>query len=69
MRALLGPDKHIGASCYGDLQLALSALRSGASYVAFGCFYRSWLKQYPVATASDTIAQARAVIDLPVADV
>ncbi|EGF30518.1 Thiamin-phosphate pyrophosphorylase [Oxalobacteraceae bacterium IMCC9480] len=66
MRALLGPDKLIGASCYGDLQLALSAQRSGASYIAFGGFYPSRVKQYPVTTAPDILAQARAVIDLPV---
>ncbi|MDY7573707.1 thiamine phosphate synthase [Actimicrobium sp. CCI2.3] len=66
LRDLLGPDKIVGASCYGDLQLAYHAQRSGASYVAFGGFYPSRVKQYPVTTAPEIIAQARAVMDLPV---
>ncbi len=66
MRNLLGPDKIVGASCYGDLQRALHAQRDGASYVAFGGFYPSRVKQYPVTTAPEIVAQARALIDLPV---
>ncbi|MFT5534701.1 MAG: thiamine-phosphate pyrophosphorylase [Burkholderiaceae bacterium] len=65
MRALLGPDKIVGASCYGDLRLALTAQHGGASYLAFGGFYPSRVKQYPVTTAPEIIAQARAMIDLP----
>ena len=39
MRARLGAEKIVGASCYGDLQLARDAASAGASYVAFGaCF-------------------------------
>ena len=38
-RALLGQDKIVGASCYGELKLAESAREQGASYVAFGGFY------------------------------
>jgi thiamine-phosphate pyrophosphorylase len=66
MRAVFGPAKIVGASCYGDLQLALNAQRGGASYIAFGGFYPSRVKQYPVTTAPDIVAQARAMIDLPV---
>ncbi len=66
MRILLGPGKIVGASCYGNLQLALTAQRGGASYIAFGGFYPSRVKQYPVTTAPEIIAQARALIDLPV---
>ncbi len=66
VRALLGADKIVGASCYGDLQLAHAAREQGASYVAFGGFYPSRVKKYPVTTASDIIAQSRAAIDLPI---
>ncbi|MFT5591170.1 MAG: thiamine-phosphate pyrophosphorylase [Bradyrhizobium sp.] len=66
MRELIGPDKIVGASCYGDLQRALQAHRDGASYVAFGGFYPSRVKQYPVTTAPEIVAQARALVDLPV---
>lgn len=66
MRSQLGADKIVGASCYGDLQLAQSAHRSGASYVAFGGFYPSRVKKYPVTTPPEIIAQSRAAIDLPI---
>lgn len=65
-RAELGPDKIVGASCYGDLQLAHAAWRAGASYVAFGGFYPSPVKKYTFTTAPSIIAEARAQIDLPV---
>lgn len=65
MRAALGPDKIVGASCYGDLALARAAWRDGASYVAFGGFYPSLVKQYPVTTAPDIVRLAKAEIALP----
>lgn len=66
VRAILGSDKIVGASCYGDLQLARDAHRDGASYVAFGGFYPSRVKKYPVTTPSAIIAQSKAEIPLPV---
>ncbi len=65
-RAELGPDKIVGASCYGDLRLAHAAWRAGASYVAFGGFYPSPVKKYSFTTAPAIVAEARAQIDLPV---
>ena len=66
IRSQLGTEKIVGASCYGDLQLAHAAHRAGASYVAFGGFYLSRVKKYPVTTSADIIAQSRAAIDLPI---
>jgi thiamine-phosphate pyrophosphorylase len=66
VRAAVGADKIVGASCYGDLQLARDAYRAGASYVAFGGFYPSRVKKYEVATQPPIIAQAKAEIPLPV---
>jgi len=40
-RAALGPDALLGASCYDDLGRARSAVRAGASYIAFGAFFPS----------------------------
>ena len=65
IRAQLGPDKIVGASCYGSLELAHAAHQSGASYVAFGGFYPSLVKKYPVTTSPDIVAQAKAAIALP----
>jgi thiamine-phosphate pyrophosphorylase len=64
-RKLLGAGKIVGASCYGDRQLARGAAANGANYVAFGGFYPSKVKQYPVTTAADIVSWAKAEIALP----
>lgn len=64
-RAALGAGKIVGASCYGDRQLAREASANGASYVAFGGFYPSKVKQYPVTTPPDIVNWAKAEIALP----
>jgi len=64
-RKALGPGKIVGASCYGDGQLARNAAAAGASYVAIGGFYPSTVKQYPVTTPPGIVAWAKAVIALP----
>ena len=66
VRAAVGADKIVGASCYGDLQLARSAHAAGASYVAFGGFYPSRVKKYEVATKPEIVAQSKVEIPLPV---
>lgn len=65
VRAQLGPAAIIGASCYGELALALAAQAAGASYVAFGGFYPSRVKQYAVTTAPAILDQAQQQIHLP----
>lgn len=65
VRAALGPAKIVGASCYGSLQLARDAHRAGASYVAYGGFYPSKVKKYPLTTSVDILAQSKAEIPLP----
>jgi thiamine-phosphate pyrophosphorylase len=64
-RKALGPGKIVGASCYGDKQLARDACANGASYVAFGGFYPSRVKQYPVTTPPGIVDWAKAEIALP----
>lgn len=65
VRAQLGPAAIIGASCYGELALALAAQAAGASYVAFGGFYPSRVKQYAVTTSAAILDQAQQQIHLP----
>jgi thiamine-phosphate pyrophosphorylase len=65
VRALVGPDRIVGASCYGSLDLARAARDAGASYVAYGGFYPSRVKKYEVTTAQDIVAQSRREIGLP----
>lgn len=64
-RALLGPDKIVGASCYGELKLAESAQQAGASYVAFGGFYPSPVKKYSFVTPPELIDVWRDRVSLP----
>jgi thiamine-phosphate pyrophosphorylase len=64
-RQALGAGKIVGASCYGDKQLARDASAAGASYVAFGGFYPSKVKQYPLTTPAEIVAWAKAEIPLP----
>ncbi|WLI87803.1 thiamine phosphate synthase [Massilia sp. R2A-15] len=64
-RNALGAGRIIGASCYGDRRLAREAAASGASYVAFGGFYPSRVKQYPVTTPPEIVDWARAEIAVP----
>jgi thiamine-phosphate pyrophosphorylase len=43
-RAVVGPDRIIGASCYDDLDRARAAVAAGADYIAFGSFFASTVK-------------------------
>lgn len=65
VRAAVGPNKIVGASCYGSMQLARDAHQAGASYVAFGGFYPSRVKKYEVTTQPEIVAQAKQEIPLP----
>ena len=65
VRAQIGPDMILGSSCYGDLALARSAHAAGASYVAYGGFYPSRVKKYPVTTPTSILADSHAAVPLP----
>lgn len=65
-RELVGENKIVGASCYGDLALAIQAEKEGASYVAFGGFYPSIVKQYPITTSINIVSEAKNIISVPV---
>jgi thiamine-phosphate pyrophosphorylase len=65
VRARLGAEKIIGASCYGDMPRALNAQQAGASYVAFGGFYPSRVKKYAVTTPAAILDQAREPVRVP----
>jgi len=59
-RAILGPGKILGASCYADFAAADAASRAGADYVAFGAVYPSPTKPQATQAATDLFVQARA---------
>lgn len=66
VRAQVGPDKIVGASCYGEMDLVRNAYKAGASYIALGGFYPSRIKKYPVTTELDIVKQMKSELpDLP----
>ncbi len=64
-RAVLGPGKIIGASCYNRLPLAQQAVAAGADYVAFGAFFPSAVKPGAVSANIELLRQARAGLAVP----
>ncbi|MGY6559322.1 MAG: thiamine phosphate synthase [Nitritalea sp.] len=65
-RALLGPDKIIGISCYGDLDRAEKGIEAGADYVAFGAFFPSPTKPKADVVDKSIIAEAKKRFQVPV---
>ena len=65
-RAMLGPHKLIGASCYNVMQKALAAEREGADYIAFGSFFVSGVKPGAVHAPLDLLAEAKRRVSLPI---
>lgn len=64
-RAILGPGKILGASCYADFAAAQQATAAGADYVAFGAVFPSPTKPQAAQAGLELFARARA--ELPVA--
>ena len=64
-RALLGRKAIIGATCHAQLELAATANREGASYLAFGRFFNSQTKPGAPAATVELLSQARAHFNLP----
>jgi len=63
-RAVLGPGRLIGVSCYNELDYARTAVQQGADYVAFGSFFQSATK--PFALRADTALLRAATSELAV---
>ena len=65
VRARLGVNKILGASCYNRLDLALSAQQAGASYVAFGACFASSTKPHAPVASLDLFKQRKAQLHIP----
>lgn len=65
-RALLGPDKLLGATCYGKLENARIALADGADHVAFGGFFRSSVKPGNAQRPLSLLTEAKREFKVPV---
>jgi thiamine-phosphate pyrophosphorylase len=59
-RAMLGPDRVLGASCYDDFSAARAADAAGADYIAFGAAYPSPTKPAATRAGFDLFRQGRA---------
>ena len=59
-RAILGPRRILGASCYADFAAAQAAAAAGADYVAFGAAYPSPTKPQAPTAAVDLFSRAKA---------
>ncbi|RZT76586.1 thiamine-phosphate diphosphorylase [Azospira oryzae] len=58
-RALLGPDKLIGTSCYADFARTQAAAAAGVNYVAFGAMYASPTKPQAPRAPFNLVTRAR----------
>ncbi len=65
-KSKLGSDKIVGASCYDNLQRALSAEAEGADYVTFGSFFPSTVKPDAVRAPLKLLHEAKARLRVPV---
>ncbi|MBI3188546.1 MAG: thiamine phosphate synthase [Gammaproteobacteria bacterium] len=59
-------NKIIGASCYNQFDLAVSAEKNGADYIAFGSFFSSSTKPEAVRADSALLAMAKKKLKIPV---
>ncbi len=58
-RERLGPQALVGITCHDRIDLAQTALASGANYVAFGRFFSSQTKPHASAATLDLLTKAR----------
>lgn len=65
-REVLGNAAIIGVSCYNQLELALSAARQDADYIAFGSFFPSSTKPNAPRATLELLRQARQQLTLPI---
>ena len=65
-RALLGDDKIIGVSCYGDIERAKKYANLGADYVAFGSFFPSPTKPHAKVVSPEILKSAKEQLRVPI---
>lgn len=65
-RALLGADKIIGVSCYGNIERAQKYATLGADYVAFGSFFPSPTKPHAKVVEPEVLKVAKEKLSVPI---
>ena len=66
VRAIIGKDKILGASCYNRFDLALAAQKAGASYVAFGACFASQTKPNAAVASLELFVRAKTELNIPI---
>ena len=64
-RAILGPTRILGASCYAEFSAAQRAAAAGVDYVAFGAVYPSPTKPNAMSAAVDLFFRAKTALTAP----
>ncbi len=65
-RKILGKDKIIGVSCYGDVEYAHKMQEEGANYVAFGSFFNSTTKPNAKIVDKEVLMNAKEKLSIPI---
>lgn len=65
-REQLGPNAIVGVSCYNSIELALSAQRDGADYIAFGRFFPSTVKPDAIQASLEQLRHNRSRFTIPI---
>ena len=65
-RAIMGVDKIIGISCYGNIERAIKFEALGVDYVAFGSFFASPTKPNSKVVPLGVLHKAREVLHVPI---
>jgi thiamine-phosphate pyrophosphorylase len=65
-RAIVGPDRLVGVSCYNRMEIALAGIAAGADYVAFGSVWPSATKPGAVRAPLSLLRQASRELSVPV---
>ena len=64
-RKVLGGKKIIGVTCHNSKKLALKAKKQGASYIAFGAFFKSSTKKTKFKANLEILRWAKKKINMP----
>ena len=64
-RAILGPGRILGASCYADFAAAEAATAAGVDYLAFGAVHPSPTKPHAARAGLDLFSRARQTLATP----
>jgi thiamine-phosphate pyrophosphorylase len=65
-RAIVGPDRLVGVSCYNRLELARAGIAAGADYVAFGSVWPSATKPEATRASLHLLGEAAGELAVPV---